>query len=245
MSELLVGIPSAKYFRARYYDPATSEFISTDRLEYVDGRSLYRGYFVTVGVDPEGTDYRVGSGYPTDRGDNCGAVPVYWSGSFCYYRDWDGSINKNVACPCSFIKPTLPPKKHCSGKLSPASENVYDLCMLICKEIPIEDPTDIKKRLCDKCKVLPEGPARDLCKWACKQATGDIEIPSGKELVCDAICCSGELPKGIPGQECLKVFFEINTLGPRGKVENCLKCCKNMGQPKNCEKMCTTHGGGF
>ena len=42
------------YFRARYYDPHTAEFISTDPLEYVDGMSLFRGYFVGVGVDPSG-----------------------------------------------------------------------------------------------------------------------------------------------------------------------------------------------
>ena len=42
------------YFRARYYDPATGEFISRDPLEYVDGMSLYRGYFVPGGVDPFG-----------------------------------------------------------------------------------------------------------------------------------------------------------------------------------------------
>jgi RHS repeat-associated protein len=42
------------YFRARYYDPSTGEFISRDPLEYVDGMSLYRGYFVPIGVDPSG-----------------------------------------------------------------------------------------------------------------------------------------------------------------------------------------------
>lgn len=42
------------YFRARYYDPEMGEFISRDPLEYVDGMSLYRGYFVPGGVDPFG-----------------------------------------------------------------------------------------------------------------------------------------------------------------------------------------------
>ncbi len=42
------------YFRARYYDPQTGEFISRDPLEYVDGMSLYRGYFVPNGMDPNG-----------------------------------------------------------------------------------------------------------------------------------------------------------------------------------------------
>ena len=43
--------------RARYYDPTTGEFTSRDPLEYVDGMSLYRGYFVPSGVDPFGEDW--------------------------------------------------------------------------------------------------------------------------------------------------------------------------------------------
>ena len=42
------------YFRARYYDTATGEFISRDPLEYVDGMSLYRGYFAPNHLDPMG-----------------------------------------------------------------------------------------------------------------------------------------------------------------------------------------------
>ncbi len=40
--------------RARYFDPMTGEFTSRDPLEYVDGASLYRGYFVPGRVDPLG-----------------------------------------------------------------------------------------------------------------------------------------------------------------------------------------------
>ena len=40
--------------RARYYDPTTGEFTSRDPLEYVDGMSLYRAYFVPGGMDPFG-----------------------------------------------------------------------------------------------------------------------------------------------------------------------------------------------
>ena len=43
------------YFRARYYDPNTGEFISRDPLGYVDGMSQYRAYFVPNSVDPTGT----------------------------------------------------------------------------------------------------------------------------------------------------------------------------------------------
>ena len=42
------------HFRARYYDPELGEFISRDPLGYVDGMSLYRGYFVPEGMDPGG-----------------------------------------------------------------------------------------------------------------------------------------------------------------------------------------------
>jgi len=40
--------------RARYYDTHTAEFLSTDPLEYVDGMSLFRGYFVPNMVDSYG-----------------------------------------------------------------------------------------------------------------------------------------------------------------------------------------------
>ena len=43
------------YFRARYYDPAIGRFIGRDPLEYVDGMSMYRGYFALGGMDPSGT----------------------------------------------------------------------------------------------------------------------------------------------------------------------------------------------
>jgi hypothetical protein len=46
------------YFRARYYDPQTGEFVSRDPLEYVDGMSQYRGYFVPGKIDPRGLGSR-------------------------------------------------------------------------------------------------------------------------------------------------------------------------------------------
>ena len=42
------------YFRARFYDPTTGEFISQDEEEYVDGYSMYRGYFLIGYVDVGG-----------------------------------------------------------------------------------------------------------------------------------------------------------------------------------------------
>jgi RHS repeat-associated protein len=44
------------YFRARWFDPALGRFISRDPLEFVDGMSLYRAYFVPDGVDPFGLE---------------------------------------------------------------------------------------------------------------------------------------------------------------------------------------------
>ena len=42
------------YFRARYYNPLTGEFLSRDPMEFVDGMSLYRGYMGTTKSDPYG-----------------------------------------------------------------------------------------------------------------------------------------------------------------------------------------------
>ncbi len=46
------------YFRARMYDAELGRFLSQDPLGYVDGMSLYTGYFAPNGVDPFGlTDW--------------------------------------------------------------------------------------------------------------------------------------------------------------------------------------------
>jgi RHS repeat-associated protein len=42
------------HYRARYYDSELGRFVSRDSLGYVDGLSLYRGYFVPNGLDPFG-----------------------------------------------------------------------------------------------------------------------------------------------------------------------------------------------
>ena len=42
------------YFRARYYDTATGEFLSYDPAGYKDSMSLFRGNFVANGMDPTG-----------------------------------------------------------------------------------------------------------------------------------------------------------------------------------------------
>ncbi len=47
---------SLYHFRARWYAPATGGFISRDPLGYIDGMSLYRGYFGPMGLDPFGLE---------------------------------------------------------------------------------------------------------------------------------------------------------------------------------------------
>ena len=51
------------YFRARYYSDEMSRFISRDPLGYVDGQSVYAGYFAFgFGMDPSGLS-RIGGGW--------------------------------------------------------------------------------------------------------------------------------------------------------------------------------------
>jgi RHS repeat-associated protein len=49
------------YFRARYYNPLTGEFLRRDPLGFEDGMSLYRGYHPINSVDPMGLDITSGS----------------------------------------------------------------------------------------------------------------------------------------------------------------------------------------
>jgi len=50
------------YYRARYYDVELGRFIGRDPIGYIDGASLYRGYFVPNGLDPFGLEFQIGSG---------------------------------------------------------------------------------------------------------------------------------------------------------------------------------------
>jgi len=45
------------YARTRMYSAGLGRFVSRDPLVYVDGMSLYKGYFVPNGLDPTGMDY--------------------------------------------------------------------------------------------------------------------------------------------------------------------------------------------
>ena len=57
------------YFRARIYDPDLGRFISRDQLGYVDGMSLYRGYFAINGMDPKGLKCTVCQWHLHESGD--------------------------------------------------------------------------------------------------------------------------------------------------------------------------------
>ncbi|HMO94431.1 MAG TPA: RHS repeat-associated core domain-containing protein, partial [Pirellulaceae bacterium] len=58
------------HFRARQYSPHLGRFTSRDTLGYVDGMSLYAGYFAVRGIDPFGYQQRYAPGYgaPIDYG---------------------------------------------------------------------------------------------------------------------------------------------------------------------------------
>jgi RHS repeat-associated protein len=45
------------YARARMYSPTLGRFIGRDPLQYINGTSLYQGYFVPNSIDPTGTEY--------------------------------------------------------------------------------------------------------------------------------------------------------------------------------------------
>jgi len=79
------------YFRARYYDAAQGRFISRDPLEYVDGMSLYGGYYVPNGLDAEGAK-RIKLSYYQEyfldiKGIGFGFWNKYWG------EVWDKSVS--------------------------------------------------------------------------------------------------------------------------------------------------------
>jgi RHS repeat-associated protein len=80
------------HFRARWYDPATGGFISRDPLGYVDGRSLYRGYFVVEDTDPWGLcmDASIDTGKKDQTVDD---MPVYTDKSL---TGWSFNALNNV-----------------------------------------------------------------------------------------------------------------------------------------------------
>jgi RHS repeat-associated protein len=225
------------YFRARYYDPSTGEFTSPDPLEYVDGMSLYRGYMGLRGLDPNGT-VEVCCGFcngkeiwsatltHTSGNDPCAACNKKANGII-----WDWKVVDCRFGRCSHDGP-------CGGKLSKEGEMAYELCMTLCREIPIKTPSIF-------------GPSCDryvgIVKYLCEQATGYLEdntLPDPKEWACDKVCCAGKLPNGIPGDECFSEIFNKNgeRLTDDDAYKPCAACCNKLeGEivKDSCRKRCT------
>jgi len=100
------------YFRARHYDQTFGEFLSKDLMEFVDGTSLYRAYFVPGKVDPTGRKLRV----PRDREQN------YFTGllnKLCPEGNfkisfWDNVYSDNDGfCNGRWVKRTVPCRTGC------------------------------------------------------------------------------------------------------------------------------------
>ena len=65
------------YFRARYYSDELGRFISRDPMGYVDGMSLYAGYFASgFALDPKGLRSRQNNDEPTDTVEEEVIVPL-------------------------------------------------------------------------------------------------------------------------------------------------------------------------
>ena len=82
------------YFRARYFDNEMGRFISRDPLGYVDGMSLYTGYFAEwLNFDPSGLQ-GPGPHYPTPKEVPSSGRP-WWINVGNEYRESDGK-DKNM-----------------------------------------------------------------------------------------------------------------------------------------------------
>ena len=113
------------YFRARYYDPQTGEFISRDPLGYVDGMSLYRGYFAPGAMDPTGGQIVAYINNGTE------IVPVKkFLGKCHYYIEVNGKKIK-TATPCpgtSPDDPEGPTYAHGRAKLEEIAAKLKEMC---------------------------------------------------------------------------------------------------------------------
>ena len=199
------------HFRARYYDANTGEFLSRDPLEFVDGMSQYRGYFVVKGVDPFGTDTIL------DPDSKCyaGCVKKLGAGAgstvkelaACYKKcQEDRDIILDESCDG-----ILNPVSICSG--SPAFEAAYAQYKKQCKRsvlvrcggsdndygdgvinVTHNGTTVTCNKLAhellhaaDACAVEPPKEDRDRCRWsACIEARANIFIN----------CCHGPKSHG-------------------------------------------------
>jgi RHS repeat-associated protein len=108
------------HFRARWYDPATGGFVARDPLGYVDGMSLYRGYFGVDSLDFSGL-YSIDDAIMKHCNEWCTSARRYadpncwmtckekrlceafktWVEMERAFGDWWSSLPK---CPCSIKK---------------------------------------------------------------------------------------------------------------------------------------------
>src|SRR6056297_1175347 len=102
------------HFRARMYDPVAGRFCSRDPIGYIDGMSLYRGYFVGRGVDPLG-----------NQAVNCAALHQECLGCVQETKD-DCDLRAHGFC---FISCVVGGKR-CKGGL--AKGGLFTLCYGIC-----------------------------------------------------------------------------------------------------------------
>jgi len=102
------------HYRARIYDPESGRFVSRDPIGYVDGMSLYRGYFVGRGVDPLG-----------NQAVNCAALHQECLGCVQETKD-DCDLRAHGFC---FISCVVGGKR-CKGGL--AKGGLFTLCYGIC-----------------------------------------------------------------------------------------------------------------
>jgi RHS repeat-associated protein len=100
------------YFRARYYSTELGRFISRDPLGFVDGMSLYRGYFVPGGIDPDGSQSQT--------------INCKWKGKYDTMAVVDLSFTLSIANTCTWIPPNdkeCPPRPcdntNCKGLVTP------------------------------------------------------------------------------------------------------------------------------
>ena len=117
------------FFRARYYDSDMGRFLRRDPLEYVDGRSLYRAYFVPTRLDPTGLnlidltssgcyDYCTAQGgSPEYCSDLCASRPVT-GGAHPDFAVWGNEVDRwdNGGKPTFVLPKPNDPNDRCQCK---------------------------------------------------------------------------------------------------------------------------------
>jgi hypothetical protein len=206
-----------QFFRARYYSPELGRFISRDPLGFVDGMSLYRGYFVPGGTDSSGNTCVKNcaptfedTGVPTRNGGSNICFCEYCVA--CHYYDRHGR-EYSIDCPRAICKGRL---------LNPSEDVLHEFLETICKAT-----LNPCSKICGRLK----GTAKKFCEAACKKS-----LQGG----CERLACISVV-EGIGGGECYYKAFhpETGKKHPNPQV-HCEDCCdKYEGIIKqNCKMMC-------